>query len=63
MRHLVVVSNRVAGPNQGKGTEGGLAVALRGALKENGGLWFGWSGKVAERPSPNPEPSGMSRPS
>ncbi len=61
MSHLVVVSNRVAGPNQGKGTEGGLAVALRGALKENGGLWFGWSGKVAERPSPNPNITGSDR--
>ncbi len=61
MSHLVVVSNRVAGPNHGKGAEGGLAVALRGALKENGGLWFGWSGKVAERPSPNPHITGFDR--
>jgi trehalose 6-phosphate synthase len=61
MSHLVVVSNRVAGPNHGKGAEGGLAVALRGALKENGGLWFGWSGKVAERPSPNPHITGSDR--
>ncbi len=61
MSHLVVVSNRVAAPNHGKGAEGGLAVALRGALKENGGLWFGWSGKVAERPSPNPHITGSDR--
>jgi len=61
MSHLVVVSNRVAGPDHGKETEGGLAVALRGALKENGGLWFGWSGKVAERPSPNPHITGFDR--
>jgi len=47
---LVVVSNRVARPAGGRaGSEGGLAVALRSALKENGGLWFGWSGKVTER--------------
>ncbi len=55
MSRLVVVSNRVAQPNQGKGSQGGLAVALRAALKAEGGLWFGWSGNVAERPSSQPE--------
>jgi trehalose 6-phosphate synthase len=39
---LVVVSNRVALP--GAIQPGGLAVALNAALKETGGLWFGWSG-------------------
>ncbi|EIL92305.1 alpha,alpha-trehalose-phosphate synthase (UDP-forming) [Rhodanobacter spathiphylli] len=42
---LVVVSNRVALPRQG--APGGLASALHAALDEHGGLWFGWSGKVA----------------
>ena len=42
---LVVVSNRVALPRQGE--PGGLASALQAALHEHGGLWFGWSGKVA----------------
>lgn len=42
---LVVVSNRVALPRQG--APGGLASALQAALNEQGGLWFGWSGKVA----------------
>lgn len=55
MSRLVVVSNRVARPNHGKGGQGGLAVALLGALKEKGGLWFGWSGNVAEQPSPRPK--------
>jgi trehalose 6-phosphate synthase len=41
---LVVVSNRVAVP--GENRAGGLAVALQAALEENGGLWFGWSGKT-----------------
>jgi trehalose 6-phosphate synthase len=42
---LVVVSNRVALP---KATAtGGLASAMRAALQERGGLWFGWSGKIA----------------
>ena len=45
---LVVVSNRVAASAKGD-RAGGLAVALRSALVEAGGLWFGWSGKVSER--------------
>ncbi|MGH8116154.1 MAG: trehalose-6-phosphate synthase, partial [Rhodanobacteraceae bacterium] len=43
MSRLVVVSNRVAHPREARA--GGLAAAMRGALKEGGGLWFGWSGK------------------
>ncbi|HTV88546.1 MAG TPA: trehalose-6-phosphate synthase [Stellaceae bacterium] len=50
-RRLVVVSNRV-GPIAPDGTgQGGLVVALRAALEEAGGLWFGFSGAVNERPS------------
>ena len=30
------------------GSQGGLAVALRAALKESGGIWFGWSGLQTE---------------
>ncbi len=30
------------------GAQGGLAGALKAALKENGGLWFGWSGQESE---------------
>lgn len=56
MSRLVVVSNRVSRPGNGRaGGEGGLAVALRNALKEKGGLWFGWSGRVTDRPAPAPE--------
>ena len=47
MSRLVVVSNRV-GPIRGAAKAGGLAVALVDALKESRGLWFGWSGKVAD---------------
>jgi trehalose 6-phosphate synthase len=43
-QRLVVVSNRVALPRDLK--PGGLALAMRAALRETGGLWFGWSGKV-----------------
>jgi len=42
---LVVVSNRVALPQQT--STGGLASAMQAALRERGGLWFGWSGKVS----------------
>jgi len=49
LSRLVVVSNRVPVPNAkgGTGGAGGLAVALDAALKERGGLWFGWSGKTS----------------
>jgi trehalose 6-phosphate synthase len=43
MSRLVVASNRVAMPRETRA--GGLAAAMRAALKEHGGLWFGWSGK------------------
>jgi trehalose 6-phosphate synthase len=52
---LVIVSNRVSLPRERVSRAGGLAVALRDALNRHGGLWFGWSGEVAE--SPNPKPS------
>jgi trehalose 6-phosphate synthase len=42
---LVVVSNRVAVPTA-SGRPGGLAVAMSAALKERGGVWFGWNGEV-----------------
>ncbi len=41
MPRLVLVSNRVpASPN--RQPAGGLATALSAALKELGGMWFGW---------------------
>ncbi len=49
MSRLVVVSNRVAVP--GENRAGGLAVGLLAALKERGGLWFGWSGKIVREAS------------
>ena len=50
---LVVVSNRVAFPGA-RDSAGGLVVGLRDALKKNGGVWFGWSGRVSDRPSDRP---------
>ena len=52
MSRLVVVSNRVALPEESRA--GGLAVALRAALAEQGGLWFGWSGKRVRAPDTKP---------
>ena len=46
MGRLVVVSNRLADPR--KPAAGGLAVALGDSLQKSGGLWFGWSGNIAE---------------
>lgn len=54
MSRLVVVSNRVAVPNEQSANTGGLAVALRDALQEAGGLWFGWSGQVGEQTPTQP---------
>jgi trehalose 6-phosphate synthase len=47
MSRLVVVSNRVPDLNAGA-QAGGLAVALEDLMRRRGGLWFGWSGRVAE---------------
>ena len=44
MSRLVIVSNRVAAPQQSRA--GGLVVALDAALRDTGGVWFGWSGKA-----------------
>ncbi|KKB63877.1 trehalose-6-phosphate synthase [Robbsia andropogonis] len=46
MSRLVVVSNRVAPSTEGKPAAGGLAIGVLDALKETGGLWFGWSGEI-----------------
>ncbi len=53
---LVVVSNRlpdIALPTSGEDKRnqpvGGLVSAVRAALEERGGLWFGWSGATTER--------------
>jgi trehalose 6-phosphate synthase len=45
---LIIVSNRVAMPSRDGGAQaGGLAVAIRAALRHLPGVWFGWSGRVA----------------
>ena len=49
-QRLVAISNRV-GPVRSASRAGGLAVALVDTLRETGGLWFGWSGKIAAQPA------------
>lgn len=51
MSKLVVISNRVAVPKArgAAGAQGGLAGALNSALKESGGVWFGWSGQETDQ--------------
>ncbi|MDJ0958898.1 MAG: trehalose-6-phosphate synthase [Arenicellales bacterium] len=48
MSRLVVVSNRIAVPTGRQTPPGGLAVAVLAALKEYGGIWYGWSGEVSQ---------------
>jgi trehalose 6-phosphate synthase len=54
-RRLVVVSNRVGPIGGGNPAQGGLAVAIRAALERAGGIWFGYSGTISERPSTTPK--------
>ncbi|MBV4411622.1 alpha,alpha-trehalose-phosphate synthase [Enterobacteriaceae bacterium YMB-R22] len=52
MSRLIVVSNRIAPPEEKKSGAGGLAVGILGALKAAGGLWFGWSGEIGDEQAP-----------
>ncbi|MBS0365641.1 MAG: trehalose-6-phosphate synthase [Proteobacteria bacterium] len=45
MSRLVNVSNRVILP-RAVASAGGLAVGINAAMRESGGLWFGWSGRT-----------------
>ncbi len=50
MSRLVVVSNRVGDLSKGA-QSGGLAVALGDALRNDNGVWFGWSGEIVDEPA------------
>ena len=54
-RRLVVVSNRVTPTAAARPDSGGLAVAIRAALQQSGGIWFGWSGEVTDETSIAPK--------
>lgn len=47
MGKLIIASNRVALPSS-HNQAGGLAVALSDALRQQGGIWCGWSGNIGE---------------
>jgi trehalose 6-phosphate synthase len=48
LARLIVVSNRVAVPDgKSGGRAGGLEVAVKAALRNRTGVWFGWNGTVA----------------
>ena len=50
MSRLVVVSNRVTkSDSTNSGSKGGLAVGVTAAMSRDGGLWFGWNGKVESK--------------
>ncbi|GLU35368.1 alpha,alpha-trehalose-phosphate synthase (UDP-forming) [Trinickia caryophylli] len=49
MSRLIVVSNRVAPTQEGRPAAGGLAIGVLDALRETGGLWFGWSGEIVNQ--------------
>ncbi len=52
---LIIVSNRVAVPDLPRTPlAGGMAVAVKAALKNCKGMWFGWSGKVTDQPTSEP---------
>jgi trehalose 6-phosphate synthase len=53
-RRLVVISNRIA-IGAGAAAAGGLAVGISAALRNSGGVWFGWSGDVVDVPSTAPK--------
>ncbi len=56
MSRLVVVSNRVAPVKQPRaGSQGGLAVGILAALKDRGGIWFGWNGNISEQAAQKPD--------
>ncbi len=55
MSRLVIVSNRVAPIVESRPAAGGLAIAVHAALREKGGVWFGWNGEIARNPPPKPE--------
>ncbi len=50
MARLVIVSNRVPPPRERGQLAGGLAIALRDAIRDHDTLWFGWSGSDRHAP-------------
>ena len=52
---VITVSNRVALPEEAHSSVvDEMAVTVRAALKNQNGMWFGWSGKVTDQPASEP---------
>lgn len=51
---IVCISNRVSLPRKAA-APGGLAVGVLGALKNSGGLWFGWGGELSDAEPAEPD--------
>ena len=54
MTRVVCVSNRVAVPKRGA-APGGLTVGVLSALRQTGGVWFGWGGELTDEEPGAPE--------
>jgi trehalose 6-phosphate synthase len=54
LARLVIVSNRLLLPGVAQARAGGLAIAMREALRGGGGIWAGWSGDVVAHPADAP---------
>ncbi|KKW67656.1 trehalose-6-phosphate synthase [Lampropedia cohaerens] len=52
MKRLIIVSNRVAPPQPGRAAPGGLVSGVLDALRNVGGIWFGWNGEVDDAAAP-----------
>jgi len=52
---LIIVSNRVAMPDVRQQHAGGLAVAVKAALRDRTGVWFGWSGEINDQQAEAPQ--------
>ncbi len=54
MSRLVCVSNRIAVPRRNV-APGGLAIGVLAALRQTGGIWFGWGGETGDGSPAAPE--------
>ena len=52
---LIIVSNRVVAPEDADSSLADeMAATVKAALKNQNGMWFGWSGKMTDRPAIEP---------
>ena len=52
---LIIVSNRVVAPEEADSSLADeLAATVKAALKNQSGMWFGWSGKMTDQPGSEP---------